>query len=181
MKDNNLKQLYNRVNIVSLFMMLGLILYHWSRLPDRIPIHFDGSGIPNGWGGKSNLYIFLAVALGLTALMYGINLLIPKMRKRPQWLNIPNKDKFLALPEEKQQVYWDLVAEYMAGTAASINLVFLILTWGTIQVALQKWQAMPGWTLWTLVILVLGINALYLPRMITLPKKLASQSPSNPN
>ncbi len=39
------------------------------RLPARIPIHFDHSGSPNGWGGTSSLLILPLVTLGLYALI----------------------------------------------------------------------------------------------------------------
>jgi len=38
------------------------VLINWSILPDQLPIHFDTSGDPNGYGSKL-LYIFLPIAL----------------------------------------------------------------------------------------------------------------------
>jgi len=61
--------------------VLGLILLgylcwitYWAlngpnRLPDRIPTHFEISGLPNAWGSPRFLWILPAVGLGLYLLM----------------------------------------------------------------------------------------------------------------
>jgi len=47
----------------------GRALYGSQPLPNRIPIHFDLSGQPNGWGPPSTLLLLPAVALALYLLI----------------------------------------------------------------------------------------------------------------
>ena len=53
--------------------LIGLVVHAWvtfraffgaERLPERIPIHFDHAGTPNGWGQPSSLLILPIVTLG---------------------------------------------------------------------------------------------------------------------
>ena len=51
---------------------------HWDAIPDRFPIHWDGSGRPNGWSTRSFFGVFgpgligAAVCAGVSALYYAI-------------------------------------------------------------------------------------------------------------
>lgn len=52
--------------------MLFFIIWYWPSLPEVIPTHFGSSGAPDGWGGKSTLWVLpaigLVIYLGLTIL-----------------------------------------------------------------------------------------------------------------
>lgn len=37
-----------------LLASIGASLYFFPRLPDRVPVHFDGKGMPNGWGSRKS-------------------------------------------------------------------------------------------------------------------------------
>jgi uncharacterized membrane protein len=54
------------------------------RLPDRIPVHFDSAGNPNGWGSPASLMLplFPAIALGVFVLMSFI-------ARHPELFNYP--------------------------------------------------------------------------------------------
>jgi len=50
--------------------MAGLAVYHWNRLPVRIPIHFGLDGRPDGWGGRfEGLVLLPLIAMGVYALL----------------------------------------------------------------------------------------------------------------
>ncbi len=167
-----LKNFFNALNAVLLVCMVGMVLYFSKELPDKIPVHFDLDGTPNRWSGKGDLTIILAVALGINAFFYLFVVAIPWLRKHPALLNIPNKDRFLALPLEKQRVYWDLLKEFMAGIAVSMNILFLTAIWGTIRVGLGEAEKLPDWAIWPGLILVLVVIVIYTPRLFRMPKKL---------
>lgn len=167
-----LKNVYHTLNVVLLTIIAGMVFYYWKEIPDKIPIHFSFNGTPDGWAGKGNLMILFAVALGINALFYLIMIGTSWLSKHPSLLNIPNKERFLALPEEKQQVYWELTKEFMAGMASTINILWTTLMWGTIQVSLGKLDKLPGWAIYPGLVVILIVILIYTPRLIRLPKKL---------
>ncbi len=69
---SRLSRVLNFITVVGLVVILAIAIHGWLVLPDRIPIHFNFAGEPNGWGGKSNLWLVPAIAIffsvGLTCL-----------------------------------------------------------------------------------------------------------------
>ncbi|MCP5104270.1 MAG: DUF1648 domain-containing protein [bacterium] len=167
-----LRNFFNALNAVLLVAITWMVLYFTKELPDKIPLQFGLDGTPNRWSGKGDLIIILAAVLGINAFFYLFAAAVPWLRKHPALLNIPNKKRFLALPLEKQRVYWDLLKEFMAGMAVSMNILFLTAIWGTIRVGLGEAEKLPGWSIWPGTILVFVVVIIYIPRMIMMPKKL---------
>ena len=51
------------------------LLVNWSVLPDRLPVHFDGNGEPNGYGSK---LVFIFLPLGLYLLLVVVPFIDPR-------------------------------------------------------------------------------------------------------
>ena len=51
------------------------LLVNWSVLPDRLPVHFDGNGEPNGYGSK---LVFIFLPLGLYLLLIVVPFIDPR-------------------------------------------------------------------------------------------------------
>lgn len=60
--------------LILLPIAAGLIL--WDQIPDRVPIHFDINGHPNGWGGKFFGIIGIPLILLAVQLLYQVTILI---------------------------------------------------------------------------------------------------------
>ena len=60
------------------------IIAGWSAIPDRIPVHFNFAGEPNGYGGRTSLIILLLVAW-----MVFVSMTV--VAKLPSTWNIPVK------------------------------------------------------------------------------------------
>ncbi len=130
-----MKRIFDAANLVLLFL-IGSFVHSWyPRLPERIPSHFDFAGNPERWSGRESFLALAAVPFVLTLTFYLIMRFLPRMARNPRRLNIPHKEEFLKLPEEKQQVYWDLLREFFAGLTAALNLLFYVLLRGTVRVA----------------------------------------------
>lgn len=54
---------------VGVAVALGLGLFAWGALPDRIPSHFGPDGHADAWGGKSTLLLFPCMTLFLFGMM----------------------------------------------------------------------------------------------------------------
>ncbi|MCE1199589.1 MAG: SdpI family protein [Marinilabiliales bacterium] len=66
-----------REAILLLLTLLPILylLINWQNLPESVPIHFDASGHPNGYGSR---YVYLLLPIGLYLLL----LLLPKIDPR---------------------------------------------------------------------------------------------------
>ncbi|MFT8316091.1 MAG: DUF1648 domain-containing protein [Clostridium sp.] len=59
------------LTVIVLILNFIFVIIYWKDMPSTIPIHFDFSGKPNGWGGRGtllvlpiiNLFLFILLAL----------------------------------------------------------------------------------------------------------------------
>lgn len=71
---------YKREIILWLLLIIPIIyiIYIWGQLPDRIAIHFDLRGTPNGWGGRWSTLISPLVSIFTYLLLLFLPLIDPK-------------------------------------------------------------------------------------------------------
>lgn len=108
--------------------------YHlWKTLPDQIPAHFGFSGKPDRWTGKGwELVVLIFLPPIMAALLYG---LLAVSRRFTWLLNIPDKQRFLSLPMEKQKPFWNILSEMISGLVSFICILFYSLLHSIEQVA----------------------------------------------
>jgi uncharacterized membrane protein len=87
--------------VVLTLFLLALSAGAYSSLPQQIPMHFNATGVDR-WAPKTFLAWFGLpfLTMGLVAINYVIGALLAK---RPDLMNIPRKQRLLALPRERQQ------------------------------------------------------------------------------
>jgi uncharacterized membrane protein len=75
-------------------------LYFYPLLPSRMAIHFNASGMADGWGPKLPFFVLLGSVFVLLLILFGgLGLLL---RKLPDsMLNLPNKEYWLT-PERRE-------------------------------------------------------------------------------
>lgn len=65
----------------SAFALIGLtvmlIIFYYGQLPERIPIHFDINGNPDGWSKKAMLWILPAIFVGTVVMLQVISKMSP--------------------------------------------------------------------------------------------------------
>jgi uncharacterized membrane protein len=167
-----MRKIYDILNAGLLALITYTVLSRHASLPDRVPVHFGISGTPDRWGSKSELFILVALVWGLTLLFYAFILSAPRLGRKPQLLNIPDKEEFLKLSPDRQAPFWELLQEFMAGLAVSVNLIFYLIIQGTLRVIDGRTAALPTRNLFVGLAILFLMIVLYLPRMFTLPKKL---------
>jgi len=167
-----MRKIYDILNAGLLGLITYTVLSRYSSLPDRIPVHFGISGAPDRWGSKSELFILVALVWGLTVLLYVFILSVPRLGRKPRLLNIPNKEELLKLTPERQAPFWELLQEFMAGLAVSINLLFYLMIRGTLLLIRGDIQLLPLSNVFAGLAVVFLVIIVYLPRMFALPKKL---------
>ncbi len=163
---------FDAANGLLLVLTTTTVFARLAALPARIPVHFNLQGNPDRWDSKETMLVLVGVAWALTVMFYAIIYLMPRLRRRPDRLNIPYKQEFLKLPAEKQQVYWNVLTEFMAALAASINLLFYLILTGMLDVAAGKTAGLAARTLAIGLGVMIVILIIYTWRLVTIPKRL---------
>jgi uncharacterized membrane protein len=75
--------------------------HYYPLLPDRLATHFGVGGRPNGWMSKQDFVVFYLLTLAVTSgVLLGVSVIVRLLP--PRWINLPNKDYWLA-PERREQ------------------------------------------------------------------------------
>jgi Domain of unknown function (DUF1648) len=105
-------------------VLIGEVAYYLPMLPDRLAIHFDASGRPNGGLSQAGFSIMVVVTMMVTAAIFASASLLGRIPDR--LINLPNKSYWLA-PERRDETLtflrewsrWVLVL-----TLALLTLIF---------------------------------------------------------
>ena len=154
---SGLRPLTERLALLLLAALWLCSVVAWPDLPERIPLHFGVSGLPDRWGEKSILNWFLLPLIGTgTVLMaYGVRWLMVRF---PKSTNMPNKEQYLKLGPEARRAVHDEIEALMHMISVSTLLVFSLLQLAIFRNANgQSMQAvmMTGLVLWLAVVPIL--------------------------
>ena len=167
-----MKKLYDLVNLILLLLISNTVYSAYPKLPSRIPTHFNFAGNADRLGGKEGVVWLAAMAWGMTLIFYLLGHNIRRLNRKPQSLNIPHKEQFLKLPEEKQSIYWDLVKEFLVGLTVGTNLLWYLLVRGTLRIISGEMSVLSFKTMLPALVVMILMLIVYLSRMSTLPGKL---------
>ncbi|MFO7262207.1 MAG: DUF1648 domain-containing protein [bacterium] len=118
-----------RTRFLNLALLAALLVgsaLAYPRLPDRIPGHFGLDGTPTRWVETSPASWFLLplIALGLNLLLYAMAALATRDAR---FVNLPGKERLLALPIERQREVLRRVREGMDALMAPTTLAFCLI------------------------------------------------------
>ena len=99
-------------------------LYYYPQLPSTVASHFSSGGRPNGWSSKEG---FFGIYLGVFALLLSTFLGLPVLLRRisPAWINLPNRDYWLA-PERRDRTVAILGSEMLWFGNATIAFMIAV-------------------------------------------------------
>lgn len=154
--SDRLAHLLNALAIIILFIYAAIT---FGDLPEKIPIHFNTHGDPDGWAAKSwGVWLTLPlVALGLTCLFYATTYLVELAKKHPRWLSLPKKEEFLALPAERQAPIWRKMKTMLYWMAVPLNLMILYAFHTTHKMAAGESESLVMWPVWACMVSILLI------------------------
>lgn len=116
------------LNVALLAATAAFAWLTYEALPKRVPIHFDLSGHPNRFADKGfEVIVLYLLPFFLTALLHAAAWMVSR---RPQAINLPNKEKFLALPPERREPVYEVLCGFFYAQSASINLLLLSIIIG---------------------------------------------------
>jgi uncharacterized membrane protein len=145
------------LELVGLGMLAVLYWITWSavsgpdRLPDRIPTHFNGAGIPNAWGPPSTLWLLPVIAAGVYLLITAIAAVPTTRVNLPVRVTAAN----LAYIQEQTRNMIGWIKVEMIG-------LFLYLQWTIIQAARDVQFRLSPLMIPVLLVCVFGTVGVYL-------------------
>lgn len=136
------------LDIIGWILLIGTLAYlilGWSSFPDQIPMHYNGAGEIDRWGGKGEIIVIEVV---MWILYLGIGL----VEKYPQIWNTGVE----VTPQNREKVY--RILKYMLKTLKTLTaLIFAYLIVNSLQ-----GTPLPGWFTPVTLILVFGDMAFWL-------------------
>ena len=144
------------LDLLGWILLIGTLAYlilGWSSFPDQIPMHYNGAGGIDRWGGKGEI-IFIEVMMWILYLGIGV------VEKYPQIWNTGVE----VTAKNKEKVYRTL--KYMLKTLKFLTaLIFAYLIVNSAQSA-----PLPGWFTPAVMILIFGDMAFWLIRLFRIKK-----------
>ena len=144
------------LDLLGWILLIGTLVYlilGWPSFPDQIPMHYNGAGGIDRWGGKGEI-IFIEVMMWILYLGIGVVEKYPQIWNTGVEVTVKNKEK----------VYRTL--KYMLKTLKFLTaLIFAYLIVNSLQSA-----PLPGWFTPAVMILVFGDMAFWLIRLFRIKK-----------
>lgn len=137
----------------ALALLWGLTVWSLVRLPDTIPIHFNGAGQPDGYGGKDTLTVLALLVTGLFAALTAVT---NAVRKHPHLLNFP----FAITPANAFRHYCGAI-RLARGFRIGLVLVFLLMLYQMAQVATGRATGLGAWDMPVSLGLLIGPSVLW--------------------
>jgi hypothetical protein len=150
-----MKSLREFLATIGLLFTILTVALTYSSLPQRIPDHFDASGLVNGWGDKSFLWFLVGITcvvyLGMTLIRYA----------PPSSFSVPVSPELraAAIPIALDMVAW---------LKAELTWIFAAITWATVVVAQGRSKGMTAWFIPLAVGVVFATALYYIARMLVL-------------
>ncbi len=136
------------LDIIGWILLIGTLAYlilGWSSFPDQIPMHYNGAGEIDRWGGKGEIIVIEVV---MWILYLGIGL----VEKYPQIWNTGVE----VTPQNREKVY--RILKHMLKTLKTLTaLIFAYLIVNSLQ-----GTPLPGWFTPVTLILVFGDMAFWM-------------------
>lgn len=138
------------VALASVLIMLIYSAASYGNLPERIPMHFNAAGEPDGFGGKK--MIWLLPVIGLVSYL-GMTL----MNQYPHTFNY-----LVKITEENARYHYRTTTRMIITLKAVIMALFAYLHYVTVQVALGKMTGLGAWSLPVFLVTIFGTVGYFL-------------------
>ncbi|QAT39824.1 DUF1648 domain-containing protein [Clostridium sp. JN-9] len=97
LKYTNFQKVLEFISVIVLLAMWVYLIQSWGNLPDKIPAHYDGAGVVDRWGNKSEVLVMPI----MSSVLY---ILITILSFFPSIWNVP----VTITPENREGVYINL-------------------------------------------------------------------------
>ncbi|WP_336514859.1 DUF1648 domain-containing protein [Pollutibacter soli] len=129
------EKILKRLTWIIVFANWVLAISKYSSLPEQVPIHFDWSGTPDNYGNRATIFLLPIISTVFIGWIAGLKAGISYFR-------LPvNGD-----PKEASLM--------MQALCLAMSILFLTITWKTIEVATGKAEVLGGWLLPFVILLI---------------------------
>ncbi len=153
--------------------VFGYTIVMYPMLPDPIPSHFNGAGLPDAWTAKSwgSVLLLPIIALCVVVFMGGMNLYLMRCKDPSKVINVPvkRKDQFSQAELENIRTF---TVRSLYGMNLAVAALMAYLGVATVRIALGQQESL-GWLIWLLVGVLIGL-AIYMTvksMLLLSPKK----------
>ena len=113
-----------RILWLTFLLFVALQIYYYPQLPERMAVHFGPSGKANSFMNKVNsFWLDIGILFFLSLLMWSLSVIIYKVKDI--WLNLPNKDYWLAPQRRKDTLDYLSTSILNIGIATNIFIILL--------------------------------------------------------
>jgi uncharacterized membrane protein len=117
------------INIGSMIFLVC----NWSKLPEKVPAHYNALGEVDRWGSKMELLILPVIAAFLAVFMQVVE-------KFPETHNYPER-----LNEENAEEFYLLSRKMINGSKNIFLLIFSLVLFESVSIALGWWNGFGAW------------------------------------
>ena len=126
LQQKPIDKLLKGISIVILLFGVGYLILKYNTLPNVIPVHFNGSGIPDRWASKWQLWLLPLIS---TILLLGLFYL----------MRFPHKLNYLqTITQDNALKQYTLAVRLLQLLTLYIQVLFAFLIYKTIAVATDK-------------------------------------------
>jgi len=143
------------LSALGLLSAIFVVVFNYRTLPQRIPTHFGASGLADGWGDKSSLWVLVGVTCFLYAMLSLVRFL-------------PASSMNMPVAEEQRAAALPMVFEMIGWLKAETICVFAFIVWTAVAVVQGRSQGLGAWFLPVTLVAIFGTIAFYVPRMMRL-------------
>jgi uncharacterized membrane protein len=161
----------SRILFITALLIAALeALYYYPIMPERMAVHFNASGIADGFGPKQPFFMVLGIATGICFFLFGSFSFL--MRIIPDsMVNLPNKSYWLA-PERRKETHKRLTGQMLLLGAMTMLLLDGVM-YLCFKANLSPTPAIPAEILWVMLALFMAANIVIIVsilRCFRLPK-----------
>jgi hypothetical protein len=120
-----------RIHLVNALLLAALFVgaaLAWPELPERIPAHVSAAGRVTRWNSPTfpSWFGLPLLTLGIVGINYLLAWMLPR---RPHLLNFPDRERFLALPPERQAPVIERARDLIYGLTALVVVLMGMVQW----------------------------------------------------
>lgn len=137
------------LSYIVVLLLICIPAYYYNQLPDKIPIHFDGSGNPDGYGKKEMIWLLPAIGL---VMFFVLN----QVTKHPHSFNY-----LKPITEANALHQYTLASRMMRVLNFITSSIFCFITWQSIRVALGQASGLGSLFLFVSLAVMTGVIGFY--------------------
>jgi len=141
--------------LAALALGIWAVARAWPELPERIPMHFDLAGRPDGWGSRGTVLLLPGASLFLYLMLSAVQ------RIPARWYNYP-----VALTEENRARQYRLARDLILSLKAAVLGLFAHITYALVETALGRAAGLGPWLIPAWLVVIFGTVGLYLARAL---------------